>query len=142
MRYASPSPARPLSPGTSAVDCSPLSAAVDAATAAGVAALDAPLAADVEGAARPFSHWVRTSPSAAQVAVDGAAETDEQAPSSVRGRLRELYPSDTDVRAGLGWALLKAGRPQEATHEFQELLGINPRLTTAREGLQLANTAH
>ena len=30
-------------------------------------ALDAPLAADVEGAARPFSHWVRTSPSAAQV---------------------------------------------------------------------------
>jgi len=62
--------------------------------------------------------------------------------AALYGRLRELYPSDTDVRAGLGWALLKAGRPQEATHEFQELLGINPRLTTAREGLQLANTAH
>lgn len=62
--------------------------------------------------------------------------------AALYGRLRELYPSDTDVRAGLGWALLKAGRPQEATHEFQELLAINPRLTTAREGLQLANTAH
>lgn len=61
--------------------------------------------------------------------------------AALYGRLRELYPSDTDVRAGLGWALLKAGRPQEATREFQELLAINPRLTTAREGLQLANTA-
>lgn len=62
--------------------------------------------------------------------------------AALYGRLRELYPSDTDVRAGLGWALLKAGRPQEAAHEFQELLAINPRLATAREGLQLANTAH
>ena len=54
-------------------------------------------------------------------------------------KLRDLYPSDTDVRSGLAWGLLKSGRKPEAAHEFEELLAINPRLETAREGLQLAN---
>src|SRR5258707_2141537 len=31
---------------------------------------DAPLTSDIEGAARPFSHWVRTSPDAMSVARD------------------------------------------------------------------------
>jgi acetolactate synthase-1/2/3 large subunit len=35
--------------------------------------LDAPLTSDIEGAARPFSHWVRTSPTADALAADGAA---------------------------------------------------------------------
>ncbi|CAA9519026.1 MAG: Thiamine pyrophosphate-requiring enzymes [uncultured Rubrobacteraceae bacterium] len=34
---------------------------------------DAPLASDVEGVARPFSHWVRTSTDSRSVAGDGAA---------------------------------------------------------------------
>jgi acetolactate synthase-1/2/3 large subunit len=34
---------------------------------------DAPLASDVEGVARPFSHWVRTSTNSRSVARDGAA---------------------------------------------------------------------
>src|SRR5271170_7076718 len=34
---------------------------------------DAPLTSDIEGAARPFSHWVKTSPNATTVAEDGAA---------------------------------------------------------------------
>jgi acetolactate synthase-1/2/3 large subunit len=34
---------------------------------------DAPLTADIEGIARPVSHWVKTSTSAAAVATDGAA---------------------------------------------------------------------
>jgi acetolactate synthase-1/2/3 large subunit len=34
---------------------------------------DAPLTSDIEGTARPFSHWVRTSPDARAVATDGAA---------------------------------------------------------------------
>jgi tetratricopeptide (TPR) repeat protein len=51
-------------------------------------------------------------------------------------RLRDLYPSDTDVRSGLAWGLLKAGKKAEAAREFQELLAINPRLASAREGLQ------
>ena len=35
--------------------------------------LDAPLTSDIEGAARPFSHWVRTSASANALASDAAA---------------------------------------------------------------------
>jgi len=35
-------------------------------------ALDAPLTADIEGIARPVSHWVKTSTSSADVAKDGA----------------------------------------------------------------------
>src|SRR5579863_1950923 len=34
---------------------------------------DAPLTSDIEGTARPFSQWVRTSPNAKSVAADGAA---------------------------------------------------------------------
>jgi acetolactate synthase I/II/III large subunit len=34
---------------------------------------DAPLTTDIETAARPFSHWVKTSPEARSVAADGAA---------------------------------------------------------------------
>ena len=34
---------------------------------------DAPLTSDIEGLARPSSHWVKTSPEARSIAVDGAA---------------------------------------------------------------------
>lgn len=54
-------------------------------------------------------------------------------------KLRDLYPSDTDVRSGLAWGLLKSGKKAEAAREFEELLAISPRLATAREGLQLAS---
>jgi tetratricopeptide (TPR) repeat protein len=53
-------------------------------------------------------------------------------------KLRELYPSDTDVRSGLAWAYLKAGKPQDAAKEFRELIAISPRLATAHEGLKLS----
>lgn len=36
-------------------------------------ALDAPLTSDIEGTARPFSHWVRTSQSVREIAEDAAA---------------------------------------------------------------------
>lgn len=39
--------------------------------------LDAPLTSDIEGAARPFSHWVRTTPDADSVADDTAAAIRE-----------------------------------------------------------------
>jgi acetolactate synthase-1/2/3 large subunit len=58
------------------------------------AALDAPLAADVEAACRPFSHWVRTSPTARQVAADGAAAL--AAATSWPGQVATLIlPADT-----------------------------------------------
>jgi acetolactate synthase-1/2/3 large subunit len=55
---------------------------------------DAPLTSDVEGAARPFSHWVRTSPNADTVATDGAAAV--AAALSAPGRIASLIlPADT-----------------------------------------------
>jgi acetolactate synthase-1/2/3 large subunit len=55
--------------------------------------LDAPLTSDIEGAARPFSHWVRTTPNANQVAEDGAAAI--AAALSAPGRIASLIlPGD------------------------------------------------
>jgi acetolactate synthase I/II/III large subunit len=54
---------------------------------------DAPLTSDIEGTARPFSHWVRTSPNAGSVAVDGAAAV--AAALSAPGRIASLIlPAD------------------------------------------------
>jgi acetolactate synthase I/II/III large subunit len=54
---------------------------------------DAPLTSDIEGTARPFSHWVRTSPNARSLAVDGAAAV--AAASSAPGRIASLIlPAD------------------------------------------------
>ena len=50
-------------------------------------------------------------------------------------KLRDLYPSDHDVRSGLGWSLLKLGRNQEAAQEFKDLLAINPSHVLAKQGL-------
>jgi acetolactate synthase-1/2/3 large subunit len=56
-------------------------------------ALDAPLTSDVEGTARPFSHWVRTSQSAATVTADTLAAI--AAAKSTPGRVATLIvPAD------------------------------------------------
>ncbi|HZH25560.1 MAG TPA: acetolactate synthase large subunit [Azospirillaceae bacterium] len=55
---------------------------------------DAPLTADVEAAARPFSHWVRTAQSAATVAADAASAI--AAALTPPGRIATLIlPADT-----------------------------------------------
>jgi acetolactate synthase-1/2/3 large subunit len=65
--------------------------------------LDAPLTADIEGIARPVSHWVRTSPSATTVAQD-AAEAIAEA-STAPGRIATLIlPGDTAWNAADGAA--------------------------------------
>lgn len=57
-------------------------------------ALDAPLTSDIEGIARPVSHWVRTSSSAATVGKDAAEAV--QAAKVAPGRIVSLIlPSDT-----------------------------------------------
>ena len=54
---------------------------------------DAPLTADVEGIARPVSHWVKTSPDAASLAADGAEAV--AAAGTVPGRVATLIaPAD------------------------------------------------
>lgn len=55
---------------------------------------DAPLTSDIEGAARPFSHWIRTSSSALDVARDGADAI--AAANRSPGRIATLIlPADT-----------------------------------------------
>jgi len=54
---------------------------------------DAPLTSDIEGTARPFSHWVRTSPNADSLATDAAAAI--AAARTAPGRVASLIlPAD------------------------------------------------
>lgn len=62
-------------------------------------ALDAPLTSDIEGIARPVSHWVRTSDSAAAVGRDAAQSV--QAAMVAPGQIATLIlPSDTAWNPG------------------------------------------
>ena len=55
---------------------------------------DTPLTADIEGIARPFSHWVKTSPTSKTVAADGALAI--QAARVAPGQIATLIlPADT-----------------------------------------------
>jgi acetolactate synthase I/II/III large subunit len=62
---------------------------------------DAPLTSDIEGLARPLSHWVRTSPDAKGIAGDGALAI--QAASQPPGQIATLIlPADTAWNEGSG----------------------------------------
>ena len=55
---------------------------------------DAPLTSDIEGVARPMSHWVKTSPSSQTVAADGALAIE--AARTAPGQIATLIlPADT-----------------------------------------------
>ncbi|MGM0576715.1 MAG: tetratricopeptide repeat protein [Myxococcota bacterium] len=51
-----------------------------------------------------------------------------------------LYPSDVEMKAGLGWSLLEQGRAADAAKRFEEILAVAPRHQGARKGLKLART--
>lgn len=77
---------------------------------------DAPLTADIEGIARPVSHWVRTSRSAATVAADGAeaVAAARRAPGHVATL---ILPADT------AWGVageVAAALPVEAPPKVEE----------------------
>jgi acetolactate synthase-1/2/3 large subunit len=62
---------------------------------------DAPLTSDIEGLARPSSHWVKTSPDAMSVAADGAAAI--AAARTPPGQIASLIlPADTAWNEGSG----------------------------------------
>src|SRR3954467_15301918 len=62
---------------------------------------DAPLTSDIEGAARPFSHWVRTSPDAKSIAPDGGLAI--AAARMPPGQIATLIlPADTAWNEGSG----------------------------------------
>lgn len=45
------------------------------------------------------------------------------------------YPSNVEMRAGLGWCLLRLNRFDEAKREFRAVLSIAPDHTSSQEGL-------
>jgi acetolactate synthase-1/2/3 large subunit len=57
-------------------------------------AYDAPLTSDIEGVARPMSHWVKTSPDSRKIAADGALaiEAARQTPGQIATL---ILPADT-----------------------------------------------
>ena len=93
--------------------------------------------ADVEGGARevlkvdPGSYLANLRLAFAQYNLGRYAESA----ASYR-RLLVAYPSDTEVRSGLGWALLKGGKAGEALREFRALLEIAPKHALGLEGLK------
>lgn len=73
---------------------------------------DAPLTSDIEGAAKPFSGWVRTSSNARRVAADGAAAI--AAARTPPGQVATLIlPADTAWNEGCGPAAV-AEAPKRA----------------------------
>src|SRR6202011_2457872 len=62
---------------------------------------DAPLTSDIEGLARPSSHWGKTSPDARSIAADGAAAIE--AARMPPGQIASLIlPADTAWNDGSG----------------------------------------
>jgi acetolactate synthase I/II/III large subunit len=71
---------------------------------------DAPLTSDIEGLARPSSHWVKTSPDARSVAADGAEAI--AAARTPPGRIATLIlPADTAWNEGTGPAQVPPPQP-------------------------------
>ena len=87
---------------------------------------DAPLTSDIEGLARPSSHWVKTSPNAKSIAADGAAAI--AAAREAPGRIATLIlPADTAWNEGSGPApvapaLLPRALSPEAVKEAARVL--------------------
>lgn len=54
-------------------------------------------------------------------------------------KLKDRYPSDADVRSGLGWSLLKQGKSADAVREFRELLQVQPKHPLGKQGLEVAS---
>ncbi len=67
-------------------------------------ALDAPLTSDIEGIARPVSHWVHTSGNATEVGSDGAqAIVSARTPPGQVATL--ILPGDTAWNEGASWLI-------------------------------------
>ena len=73
---------------------------------------DAPLTSDIEGLARPSSHWVKTSPDARSIAADGAAAI--AAARKLPGQIATLIlPADTAWNEGSGPAPVARPEPPQ-----------------------------
>jgi acetolactate synthase-1/2/3 large subunit len=103
---------------------------------------DAPLTADIEGIARPVSHWVKTSTEASMVAADGAAAIAMA--STPPGHIATLIlPGDTAWNEGSGPIKVPAipTRPKVADDTIQQAArvlahGAGTMLLLAGEGVR------
>ena len=72
---------------------------------------DAPLTADIEGIARPMSHWVRTSRASLDIAADGAAAVE--AARAAPGQVATLIlPADTTWNEGSAPVTARSPQPR------------------------------
>lgn len=102
---------------------------------------DAPLTSDIEGIARPMSHWVKTSPTATSVASDGALAI--QAARQQPGQIATLIlPADTAWNEAGGIASTTAPSPRarvskETVVQAAKALSLGPTslLLLSGEGL-------
>lgn len=70
---------------------------------------DAPLTSDIEGVARPMSHWVRTSPDSRHIAADGARAIE----AARKGQIASLIlPADTAWGPASGVAETTPAKPR------------------------------
>lgn len=55
--------------------------------------------------------------------------------ASTYQQLSSDYPAELDYKTGLGWALLKMGKPAEARQVFEAVLAVSPDNANAKQGL-------
>jgi tetratricopeptide (TPR) repeat protein len=53
-------------------------------------------------------------------------------------KMVELYPSDVEMRNGVGWSQIKLGDAAAAAKSFRAVLDVAPRNASAQEGLKAA----
>ena len=51
------------------------------------------------------------------------------------------YPADLEMRAGVGWSLLKQGKRVDAARMFAEILAVSPRFPAAASGAEACRPA-
>ncbi len=106
--------------------------------------LDAPLTSDIEGVARPMSHWVHTSTSAADIGRDGAQAVAEslRAPGQIATL---ILPGDTawndggEVADPVAPAAREAFDPQDVDKAAQTLGGSDTLMILGGAALEKAN---
>jgi acetolactate synthase-1/2/3 large subunit len=94
---------------------------------------DTPLTADIEGIARPFSHWVKTSPTARTVSKDGAEAI--RVANTAPGRIATLaLPADTAWTEADGIANVEPAAPR-AKVSPDAVKAAAKALTSGRQGM-------
>ncbi|MEZ5817355.1 MAG: acetolactate synthase large subunit [Hyphomicrobiaceae bacterium] len=104
---------------------------------------DAPLTSDIEGVARPMSHWVRTSPDSRHIAADGARAIEAARKAQIATL---VLPADTawGPATGIAETTLPTRRPKvsdDAVKSAAAMLSSGKRATLLMGGAALRHRA-